>query len=360
MSKVTICDSTLRDGSHAVRHQVSLSQVRAVCRALSLTGVPVVEVSHGDGLGGSSLTYGRSSVSDIELIAVAVEELPRARVAVLLIPGIGVMDDLREAHDAGASVARIATHCTEADVSWQHIALARELGMTTVGFLMMAHMTPAAALAREASIMADAGAEVVYVTDSAGALLPREFGERVTALRQALPPDVQVGVHAHQNLSLAIANTAAAVDAGATWADGCLCGLGAGAGNAPIEVLAAVLERLGHVTEIDVDALIDVAEDVVRPMVPRVPTVDRSSLILGLSGVYSSFLLHAERAAKRFSVPTAAILREAGRRRSVGGQEDLLIEIAAGLANRAEQSPQRGQQQAFSSSGPTVEPVASW
>jgi 4-hydroxy 2-oxovalerate aldolase len=331
---VILVDSTLRDGSHAKRHRLSEEDTRAVAAALDAAGIDVIEVSHGDGLGGSSLTYGRSLVDELRLIAAAVETVKSARIAVLLLPGIGTKEDLARAREAGAAVARVATHCTEADVAPSHLALARELGFEAVGFLMMAHMTEPAELLRQARIMEAAGAQAVYVTDSAGALLPDGARARVRALRDGLDPATAVGFHGHENLSLAIANSLAAVDAGATWIDGCLCGMGAGAGNAPTEVLAAVFEKAGIQARADAFAMAAAAEEIVRPRMDRPQLVDRSSLALGYAGVYSSFLLHAERAAERFSVPVAELLVEAGARKTVGGQEDLLPAIAAELASR--------------------------
>jgi 4-hydroxy 2-oxovalerate aldolase len=332
MKRLTLVDVTLRDGSHAKSHQISAEEVRSVVRALDAAGVPVIEVSHGDGLGGSSFNYGRSLVDEFDLISVAVSEAKSAKIAVLLIPGIGVKEDVAKARDLGATVARIATHCTEADISPQHIALSRELGMTTVGFLMMAHMSSPQGLAEQARIMADAGAQIVYVTDSAGALLPEEAKARVAALRAALPADVEVGLHAHHNLSLSVANSLTAIEAGATWIDAATCGLGAGAGNTPHEVLVAVLDKLGIETGVDTFALMDAAEEIIRPVTPGPQIIDRSSLLLGYAGVYSSFLLHAEKAAKRFDVSAKDILVELGRRKTVGGQEDLVFQVAAELA----------------------------
>jgi 4-hydroxy-2-oxovalerate aldolase len=303
--------------------------------------VPIIELSHGDGLGGSSINYGFSAVDEFQLLAAAAAELKKTRLAVLMIPGIGVKADLQRAADTGATVARIATHCTEADISQQHMGLARGLGMTTVGFLMMAHMVPPEKLAKQALVMATAGANVVYVTDSAGALMPDEAAARVEALRAALPDDVEVGFHGHQNLYLGIANSIRAIQSGATWIDGCTCGLGAGAGNTPTEVLAAVCDRLGITTGIDVFRMMDVAEEIVKPMMTNPQVVDRSGLILGYAGVYSSFLLHAERAAKRFGVSSKDILLEVGRQKAVGGQEDLIIEVAAQLANKQVATPSR-------------------
>jgi 4-hydroxy 2-oxovalerate aldolase len=329
--EVRITDSTLRDGSHAMRHQFTQEQVRAVVSALDGAGVQVIEVSHGDGLGGSSFNYGFSLVDEISLIRAAVDEARAARIAVLLLPGVGTVEDLREAREAGASVARIATHCTEADVSVQHFAAARDLGMETVGFLMLAHRLDPAGLARQARIMVDAGAECVYVVDSAGALVLSDAQARVQALVAEIGREAQVGFHGHQNLSLGVANSVLAYQAGATQVDGALCALGAGAGNAPTEVLAATFARLGIGTGVDVDGVLAAAEEVVRPIIPRLPWMDRASVVQGYAGVYSSFLLHAQRAAERYGVPAHAILQRVGEAGYVGGQEDMIIDIALQL-----------------------------
>jgi 4-hydroxy 2-oxovalerate aldolase len=327
-----ITDSTLRDGSHAMRHRFTEEQVRGVVHALDAAGVEVIEVAHGDGLGGSSFNYGFSAVDEIRLIGAAVEEATRARIAVLLLPGVGTMEDLRAAHAAGASVARIATHCTEADVSIQHFGAARDLGMETVGFLMLSHRISPDALAKQARIMVDAGAECVYVVDSAGALVLSDAQARVQALIDEIGAEAQVGFHGHQNLSLGIANSVLAYQAGAKQIDGALCALGAGAGNSPTEVLAATFERLGVTTGVDVQGALAAAEDVVRPFIPRLPWMDRSSIVQGYAGVYSSFLLHAERASERYGVPAHAILERVGEAGYVGGQEDMIIDIALQLA----------------------------
>lgn len=329
---VTIVDSTLRDGSHAVAHQFTAAQVRAVAAGLERARVPVIEVSHGDGLGGSSLVYGLSHTDEYELIKAAAEVTTDTAVAVLLLPGIGVRHDLDKAQDLGASVARIATHCTEADIAEVHLRHSRERGLLTVGFLMMSHMTSPGALGEQARIMADAGAEVVYVVDSAGAMLPGDVATRVHAVRDATDDSVLVGIHAHHNLGLAVANSLAAVHAGARWVDACGVGLGAGAGNAPLEMIAASFERAGIGTGVDVRAAIDYAEDIVRPLMTRPVQGDRPSVLLGYAGVYGSFLIHAERAAIQFDVPVAEILLEIGRRQAVGGQEDMIVEVAALLA----------------------------
>jgi 4-hydroxy 2-oxovalerate aldolase len=331
---IRITDSTLRDGSHAMAHQFTEEQVRATVHALDSAGVQVVEVAHGDGLGGSSFNYGFSRADEIKLVAAAVDEATRARIAVLLIPGVGTVRDLEAAHDAGASIARIATHCTEADVSVQHFGVARALGMETVGFLMLSHRSSPEALAKQARLMVDAGAQCVYVVDSAGALILTDAQERVAALVKEIGRDAQVGFHGHQNLSLGIANSVLGYQAGARQLDGALCALGAGAGNAPTEVLAATLDRLGVSTGIDVAAVMAAAEDVVRPYVPKLPWMDRASIVQGQAGVYSSFLLHAERAAQRYGVPAHAILQRVGELGYVGGQEDMIIDVALELAEQ--------------------------
>jgi len=331
-NEVRLTDSTLRDGSHAMAHQFTEGQVRAVVHALDLAGVQVIEVTHGDGLGGSSFTYGFSLTDEIRLIAAAADEARRAKIAVLILPGVGTVDDLRNAYEAGASVARVATHCTEADVSVQHFAAARDLGMETVGFLMLAHRSAPHALARQARIMVDAGAQCVYVVDSAGALVLGDAQARVQALVAEIGHEAQVGFHGHQNLSLGIANSVLAYQHGATQIDGALCALGAGAGNAPTEILAATFDKLGVTTGVDVAAALAAADEVVRPFLPRLPWADRASIVQGYAGVYSSFLLHAERAAQRYGVPAHEILQRAGEAGYVGGQEDMIIEIALDLA----------------------------
>ena len=329
---VRITDSTLRDGSHAMRHRFRVDQVRATVHALDEAGVEVIEVSHGDGLGGSSFTYGFSGTDELELVAAAADEARHARIAVLLLPGVGTAEDLRSAKDAGASVARIATHLSEANIATQHFSVARDLGFEAVGFLMMAHMGSPDALGRQAAVMAEAGAQCVYVTDSAGALVLDEAAERVAAVVAAVGGGVEVGFHGHNNLALGVANSVLAYRAGARQIDGATAALGAGAGNSPTEVLVAVFDRLGIETGIDLGAILAAAEDVVRPYMDHVPTADRPSVVMGYAGVYSSFLLHARRAAERYGVAGHEVLAEAGRRRFVGGQEDLLIDIALSLA----------------------------
>ncbi|GGK84485.1 4-hydroxy-2-oxovalerate aldolase [Planomonospora parontospora subsp. parontospora] len=331
---VRVTDSSLRDGSHAKQHRFTVGDVRAVVGALDAAGVPVIEVSHGDGLGGSSFNYGFSLTPEQELIRAAVETAERARIAFLMLPGLGVLDDIREAAGNGAAVCRIATHCTEADISVQHFGLARDLGLETVGFLMMAHSRPPEVLAKQARIMADAGCQCVYVVDSAGALILEQTGDRVAALVAELGSDAQVGFHGHENLGLGVANSVIAVRSGAVQIDGSTRRFGAGAGNTPVEAFAAVAEKLGIRTGIDVPKIIDAAEDVVRPVMDGECLLDRLSLTMGYAGVYSSFLKHADRQAARYGVSGTEILLEAGRRNLVGGQEDQLIEIAVALAEK--------------------------
>ncbi|MEA2678674.1 MAG: 4-hydroxy 2-oxovalerate aldolase [Candidatus Binataceae bacterium] len=331
-SQLKICDVSLRDGSHVVRHQFTVEQVVSIASALDAAGVAMVEVSHGDGLGGSSLQYGLSRTNELELIRAARAVLSRAKLTVLLLPGIGTREDLKAAHDLGAEVVRVATHCTEADIAQQHIAYARELGMEVAGFLMMAHMIPATQLAAQAKQMESYGAHAVYVTDSAGALTVDGARDRVRAIRDAV--QCEVGFHGHNNLSLAVANTLAAIGEGATWIDGAVRGFGAGAGNTATEVLAAVLDRIGRNPGLDVYRLMDIAEELVPPVMGKEATIDRAALTLGYCGVYSSFLRHAEKAAEKFGVDAREILTEVGRRKAVGGQEDMIIEVAFELSQR--------------------------
>jgi 4-hydroxy 2-oxovalerate aldolase len=330
---VRLIDSTLRDGSHAIAHQYTSEQVRNIVKALDDAGVGTIEISHGDGLGGSSFQYGFSKEPELDLIKVAAETVSQSQLAVLLLPGIGTREDLREAAKYGVKVARIATHCTEADISQQHIGLAKDMGMEAIGFLMMAHMVSPEKLLEQARLMESYGADSVYVTDSAGALTPDGFRARVRALVEGL--GIPVGVHAHNNLQSAVANSLAAVEEGAAIVDGCCAGLGAGAGNAPLEIIAAVMTREGYdIGGVDWFKLVDATESAVRPIMPRPQTIDGPALTLGYAGVYSSFLLHAERAAKRFDVDPREILLECGRRKLVGGQEDMLVEIAFELAQK--------------------------
>lgn len=329
---VRIIDTTLRDGSHAMAHQFTETQVRETVRALDRAGVDTIEVSHGDGIGGSSFNYGFSHTDEMTLIAAAREEATQARIAVLLVPGIGTVEHLKRARDAGADMVRVATHCTEADVSPQHFAAARDLGMETAGFLMMAHRTPPEDLAKQARIMVDAGCQCPYVTDSAGALLMHEAKARFEALVAEVGDEAWVGYHGHQNLSFGVANSVLAYEAGVRYVDGSLCALGAGAGNSPTEVLAAVFDRLDISTGLDVLGLLDAAEEVVRPYLRRWPKMDRNAIVQGWAGVYSSFLLHAERAAERYKVPAHDILRRCGELGYVGGQEDMILDVAIQLA----------------------------
>jgi 4-hydroxy 2-oxovalerate aldolase len=327
-----LTDTSLRDGSHHKRHQFTVEDVRSIVAALDGAGVPVIEVTHGDGLGGSSFNYGFSLTPEQELIKVAAETAQQAKIAVLMLPGVGVKDDILISQDNGASIVRIATHCTEADVSVQHFQLARERGLETVGFLMMAHSQPPEALARQARIMADAGCQCVYVVDSAGALVLEQVSERVEALVAELGDDAQVGFHGHENLGLSVANSVAAARAGAKQIDGSVRGFGAGAGNTPLEAFVGVCDKLGFETGVDFFKIVDAAEDIVRPVMPEECLLDRMALMMGYAGVYSSFLKHAYTQAQRYGVSGAQILVRAGERKLVGGQEDQLIDIALELS----------------------------
>ncbi len=337
MKAPRITDTSLRDGSHPMRHQFTVEQVRSVAQALDEAGVPVIEVTHGDGLAGSSIQYGFSRTSEMELISEARKVCQRAKIAVLLLPGIGTVKELKEAMERGAQVVRIATQCTEADVSEEHFEIAKKLGMETVGFLMMSHMRPPEVLVQQAKLMESYGADCVYIVDSAGAMLPRDAYSRVKALKEAL--SIQVGFHAHNNLGVAVGNSIAALEAGADQLDGCLRGLGAGAGNAPTELLATVLEKMGLNPGLDVYKLMDAAEYVIAPMMPYQPIPSRDAITIGYAGVYSTFLLHAQRAGERYGIDPRTILTELGRRQAVAGQEDWILDVALELARDSQVHP---------------------
>jgi 4-hydroxy-2-oxovalerate/4-hydroxy-2-oxohexanoate aldolase len=334
---ITLHDMCLRDGMHPKRHQITLDQMIAVATGLDDAGVPLIEITHGDGLGGASINYGFPLHTDEQYLRAVIPRMKRAKISALLLPGIGTVDDLRMAHGCGVGTIRVATHCTEADVAAQHLGLARKLGLDTVGFLMMAHMIEPAHLAQQAKLMESYGANCVYCTDSAGTMLPADAKARVAALRAVLAPTTEIGFHGHHNLGMGIANSLAAIEAGATRIDGSAAGLGAGAGNTPLEVFVAVLDRMGVAHGVDLYKIMDVAEDLVVPMMDVPVRIDRDALILGYAGVYSSFLLFAQRAGARYGVSPRDILVEMGRRKTIGGQEDLIEEVALEMA-RGKQS----------------------
>ena len=336
--KVTVHDMTLRDGMHPKRHQMTLEQMKNVAVGLDEAGVPLIEVTHGDGLGGSSVNYGFPAHSDEEYLSTVIPLMKNAKVSALLLPGIGTVDHLRMAKNLGVHTIRVATHCTEADVSEQHISMARQLDMDTVGFLMMAHMNTPEGLITQAKLMESYGANCIYVTDSAGYMLPDDVKVRLDAVRQALKPETELGFHGHHNLAMGIANSLAAVEAGANRIDAAAAGLGAGAGNTPMEVFIAVCDRMGIETGVDVFKIQDVAEDIVVPMMDHIIRVDRDSLTLGYAGVYSSFLLFAKRAEKKYGIPARELLVELGRRGMVGGQEDMIEDTAITMAKQRQQA----------------------
>ena len=331
--EITIHDMCLRDGMHAKRHQITVNEMVKISKAMDEAGIPMIEVTHGDGLGGASVNYGFPTAKDEEYLTAVCKEMKNAKISALLLPGIGTVDHMRMAVDCGISTIRIATHCTEADISQQHLAMARSIDhLDTVGFLMMAHMIEAEELVTQLKMMEDFGAHCVYITDSAGYMLPDDVTSRVALARAELKPETELGFHGHHNMAMGVANSVAAVAAGANRIDASLAGLGAGAGNTPLEVFVAVCDRMGIETGIDTFKAMDVAEDLIIPMMDHPVRVDRDALTLGYSGVYSSFLLFAKRSAKKYNLSTRDILVELGRRRTVGGQEDMIEDLALDMA----------------------------
>ncbi len=336
MRKVTICDTTLRDGSHSVSHQFTLDDMKAVAKSLEDAGVDIIEIGHGDGLTGSSINYGFGLYNDFEYIEAVASVLKKSKLCVLLIPGIGTIEQLEKAKELGVHVVRVATHVTEADVSEQHIKAAKKMGLFTVGFLMMSHMASKEIILQEARKMELYGADVVYITDSAGAMLPDEISEKVFYLKENV--SIPIGHHSHNNLGLAVANSLAAYKAGADYIDCSMIGLGAGAGNCPTEIMTAVFEKAGVMKNVDLYSIIDAGDNILKPIISgkgrELPRFNSDSLMIGFSGVYSSFMLHAKNAAKRFGVDTRDILIELGRKKAIGGQEDWIIEVAHNLSEK--------------------------
>lgn len=330
--KITIHDMCLRDGMHAKQHKITVDEMVAISTAMDEAGIPMIEVTHGDGLGGASVNYGFPAASDEAYLKAVCGAVKNAKISALLLPGIGTVDHLKMAADCGISTIRVATHCTEADVTEQHIGMGKSMGLDTVGFLMMAHMIEPEQLTQQLQLLESYGANCVYITDSAGFMIPEDVTARISHARAHLKPETEIGFHGHHNLALSISNSLAAVEAGATRIDGSVAGLGAGAGNTPLEVFCAVADRMGIETGIDLYKVTDIAEDLITPLMDQVIRVDRDALTLGYAGVYSSFLLFAKRSAKKYGLSSRDILMELGRRGTVGGQEDMIEDLALDMA----------------------------
>jgi 4-hydroxy-2-oxovalerate/4-hydroxy-2-oxohexanoate aldolase len=330
--KVMVHDMCLRDGMHAKREQISIDQMVSIAKAMDEAGVPLIQVTHGAGLGGNSLQHGFAPHTNEEYLSAVSGVVKKAKISVLLVPGLGTMRELKSAHDCGARSVHVATHCTEADTAPQHIAFARKLGMDTTGFLMMAHLNSPQGLAQQGKLMESYGAQTIYITDSAGYMLPDDVRDCVRALRDVLDPATEIGFHGHNNLGMGITNSLVAIQEGASRIDASVGGLGAGAGNTPLEVFAAVCQRMGIETGCDLFKLMDIAQEQIFPMMDHIVRVDRTSLTLGFAGVYSTFLLHAQRAADRFGLPARDILVELGRKKMIAGQEDMIVDTAMTMA----------------------------
>lgn len=331
---IRIVDDTLRDGSNTIRHQFTPEQMARVAEGLDKANIEVIQVGHGEGLAGSAIQYGFSAATDQEYLEAVSSVIKRAKLSIIIVPGLATKKDIELSSKYGAKVARICTHGTEADLSEQHIGLAKEKGMEAIGMLMMVHLVSPEKLLEQAKLMEGYGADVIYLSDSAGALTPFDVKKRFTVLREGLKPETQLGLHPHHSMGQSICNSLMAIECGATMIDGTCCGMGGGAGNAPTEVLAVILEKMGYDTGISLYAIQDVAEDIVRPIMPGPVTITRTSLMSGYAGVPARFLHQCNEQAERFGVEARDVMMELGRRKIVGGQEDMIIKVAHELAEK--------------------------